>query len=71
MNNPFENTDARFQVLKNDQGEHSLWPVTIKTPEGWLVVMSENSREACLEYINTHWTDMRPKSLVEAMTKPS
>lgn len=70
MNNPFEDKDARFVVLKNDEGEHSLWPATIAVPAGWSIVFQENSRDACLEYVETHWTDMRPKSLIEAMKKP-
>lgn len=69
MSNPFEDQDGKFHVLRNDEGEHSLWPVTVKTPEGWLVVVSGQSKTACLEYVNTHWIDMRPRSLVQEMSK--
>jgi MbtH protein len=30
-------------------------------------VHGEDGRQACLDYIEENWTDMRPKSLIEAM----
>lgn len=65
--NPFENEDGIYSVLVNDEGQHSLWPVEITIPKGWGVVYSEQSRAACLEYIEENWTDMRPRSLQEFM----
>ncbi|MGH8903597.1 MAG: MbtH family protein [Egibacteraceae bacterium] len=67
MTNPFEDPDGIYVVLVNDEGQHSLWPGFIDVPAGWTVVHERGSRSACLEYIETHWTDMRPKSLIEAM----
>ncbi len=37
-------------------------------PAGWTVAFGESDREACLEYVEKNWTDMRPRSLVEAMS---
>jgi MbtH protein len=65
--NPFENADGRYLVLVNDEDQHSLWPVELDVPAGWHQVFGEAGREECLDYVNTHWTDMRPKSLREAM----
>jgi MbtH protein len=65
--NPFEDPDATYLVLVNDEGQHSLWPVFIDVPEGWTMVFGEASRDDCLEYIEKSWTDLRPKSLIEAM----
>ncbi|MCX5340130.1 MbtH family protein [Streptomyces leeuwenhoekii] len=67
MTNPFENPDGRYVVLVNHEGQHSLWPVFAEVPAGWTVAHPEDSRQACLDYIEEHWTDMRPKSLVEQM----
>ena len=67
MNNPFEDQDATYLVLVNDEAQYSLWPAFADVPDGWTVAHPEDSREACLEYIESSWTDMRPKSLVEAM----
>lgn len=35
-------------------------------PEGWTVAFGGTegtTRQACLEYVEEHWTDMRPRSL--------
>lgn len=63
--NPFEDEDGAYQVLVNGEGQHSLWPLFIPVPGGWAVVGPEGNRALCLAWINEHWTDMRPRSLVE------
>ncbi|MET8014723.1 MbtH family protein [Streptomyces sp. NPDC005271] len=65
--NPFEDPEGTYLVLVNDEGQHSLWPAFVEVPEGWRTVLAEAIRDAALEYVNTHWTDMRPKSLIKAM----
>ncbi|MCK2216172.1 MbtH family protein [Actinomadura sp. ATCC 31491] len=65
--NPFDDADGRFYVLVNDEEQHSLWPSFAEVPAGWRVVFGEEDRVACLEYVEQHWTDMRPRSLREAM----
>ncbi|MDG3009103.1 MbtH family protein [Rhodococcus sp. D2-41] len=67
MSNPFDDADAKFRVLVNDEGQHSLWPVFADVPAGWKVVFGEDSRQACVDYIEANWTDMRPNSLIAAM----
>ena len=67
MTNPFENDDATYLVLINDEAQYSLWPSFIEMPRGWRVIHPQDSRQACLDYVNQHWTDMRPKSLVDVM----
>lgn len=67
MTNPFENEQGSYRALVNDEGQHSLWPTTIDVPAGWTSVFGPADRAACLEYVNEHWVDMRPKSLIEAM----
>ena len=63
--NPFDDPDGVFSVLVNDEGQYSLWPAFAEVPEGWQVELSDASQAAALEYVNEHWTDMRPKSLRE------
>ncbi|MEV5603681.1 MbtH family protein [Streptomyces sp. NPDC052299] len=65
--NPFENDDARYLVLVNEENQHSLWPAFAEVPAGWTVAHGEDTRQACLDHIESHWTDMRPKSLADAM----
>lgn len=67
MTNPFENPDGSYYVLVNDEGQHSLWPSFAEVPAGWEIVHGEDSRQACLDYVEQNWTDMRPNSLVRAM----
>ncbi|CAL9335688.1 MbtH family protein [Streptomyces sp. DH-12] len=65
--NPFENDDAQYLVLVNDELQHSLWPVFADVPAGWTVALPAASRQECLDYVEKNWTDMRPKSLADAM----
>jgi MbtH protein len=65
--NPFEDPDAQYLVLINDEGQHSLWPVFADVPAGWEVIFGEDGRQECLDFIEKNWTDMRPKSLIRAM----
>ena len=67
MPNPFENENAAYLVLVNHESQHSLWPSEIDVPTGWSVVYGEESRQNCLTYIEEHWTDMRPASLIAHM----
>ncbi|MYW17049.1 MbtH family protein [Streptomyces sp. SID161] len=64
MTNPFENPEGTFLVLVNDEGQHSLWPAFAEVPAGWTVALAETDRQTCLDYVEEHWTDMRPLSLV-------
>jgi MbtH protein len=67
MANPFEDPEGTYVVLVNDEGQHSLWPAFAVVPAGWTIVHDKDNRQACLDYINEKWVDMRPKSLVDAM----
>ena len=67
MSNPSEDPDAKYSVLINDEGQHSLWPVFAEVPDGWKVIYGEGGRQQCLDFVEESWTDMRPKSLIKAM----
>jgi MbtH protein len=67
VTNPFEDPDANYFVLINEEGQHSLWPIFADVPEGWEVIFGEAGRQDCLDFIETNWTDMRPNSLIRAM----
>ncbi|WP_018637782.1 MbtH family protein [Parafrankia elaeagni] len=66
--NPFDDENAEFLVLVNDENQHSLWPVFADVPAGWTSVHGPAGRAECLDYIETHWTDLRPRSLVQQMS---
>ena len=67
--NPFENNDHTYFVLVNDEGQHSLWPAFATIPDDWQAVFGEQSRQSCLDYVEEHWVDMRPTSLIKAMDR--
>ncbi|MGW7533023.1 MbtH family protein [Amycolatopsis sp. NPDC054798] len=69
MSNPFDQEDGVFLVLVNEEGQHSLWPASAGIPSGWTKVHGEASRRDCLDYVEANWTDLRPKSLIEAMNQ--
>ena len=52
-----------YLVLINHEEQHSLCPSYKPIPEGWKQVFGEDIKEKCLEYVEEHWTDMRPLSL--------
>ncbi|WP_393054332.1 MbtH family protein [Streptomyces sp. LN549] len=64
--NPFDDPEGRFLVLVNGEGQHSLWPSFAEVPGGWTIAFGENTRDACLDFVETNWTDLRPRSLVES-----
>lgn len=63
MTNPFEDEDGTYLILVNAEHQHSLWPARIAVPAGWRVVFGEETRQACLDYVERSWTDLRPASL--------
>lgn len=65
--NPFDDDNAGFFVLINDEEQHSLWPAFAEVPAGWRVVFGEAGRAECLDHIEQNWTDIRPKSLRERL----
>ena len=69
MTNPFEEENGEYLVLVNDEGQYSLWPVFCNIPAGWTATGPRGARQACLEWIDTTWVDMRPKSLIAAMSQ--
>jgi len=69
MTNPFEDDQADYVVLVNEEGQYSLWPAFLDVPDGWSVTGPRGRRKECLDWIEVTWTDMRPKSLIAAMER--
>lgn len=67
VSNPFENEQGSYLALVNHEGQYSLWPADMAVPDGWTSAFGPVDRKPCLDYINEHWVDMRPRSLIEAM----
>jgi MbtH protein len=60
--NPFDDPDGTFSVLVNDEDQYSLWPSGLAVPAGWRVAHGDDSRQACLDYVEENWADLRPRS---------
>jgi MbtH protein len=66
MSYPFDDENGVFRVVVNAEGQYSIWPDFREIPAGWTAVGAAGGRQSCLDWIELHWTDMRPKSLVES-----
>ncbi|WP_327733441.1 MbtH family protein [Streptomyces nojiriensis] len=67
MSSPFDREDGEFLVLVNAERQYSLWPNDIDVPASWTIQHGPSNRTDCMDFIETHWADMRPASLVAAM----
>jgi MbtH protein len=56
-----------YSVVVNDEEQYSIWLAGRPLPAGWNEVGRTGSKSECLDYIGEVWTDMRPKSLRQAM----
>ncbi|MGA2889590.1 MAG: MbtH family NRPS accessory protein [Terracidiphilus sp.] len=60
-----------YVVVMNDEEQYSIWPFDRDLPLGWRAVGEPGDKKTCLDYIETVWIDMRPRSLREAMVNSS
>ncbi len=65
----FERDEPTFSVVVNDEGQYSIWPQYKDVPLGWRATGFAGLKENCLSHIEVVWTDMRPRSLREEMTR--
>lgn len=56
-----------YVVVMNEEEQFSIWMADKEVPAGWIVQPMSGGKEECLEYINIHWTDMRPARLRRKM----
>ena len=54
-------TQEEHCVLLNAEGQYSLWPAFREAPPGWTLTGPQGGRRICLEWIEAHWTDVRPR----------
>jgi MbtH protein len=52
-----------YVVVRNHEEQYSIWRADSEPPAGWETVGPPRAKEACLDYIEEVWTDMRPLSL--------
>ena len=56
-----------YKVVVNHEEQYSIWPASREIPPGWKDAGFSGTKQQCLDYIKTVWTDMRPLSLRKKM----
>ena len=56
-----------YSAVINEEEQYSIWLAGRPLPAGWKEAGRTGTKSECLDYIGELWTDMRPKSLREAM----
>lgn len=64
-----DSPNTEFTVVINPQEQYSIWPTYHPIPQGWKEVGVIGDKETCLTHIREVWTDMRPKSLRDALAE--
>ena len=60
-----EEDSRNYLVVCNSEEQYSIWPSHKPIPRGWRSVGMDARKAECLRYIESAWTDMRPRSLRE------
>jgi MbtH protein len=60
-----------YKVIVNDEEQYSVWPADRADAPGWKDAGKSGTKEECLAFIKSVWTDMRPRSLREKMDEDS
>jgi len=58
-----EEDTREYTVVVNDEEQYSIWFGSRTVPAGWHEVGYRGTKPACLDHIESVWTDMRPRSL--------
>jgi MbtH protein len=68
---PFDEPDdtRTYTVVMNHEEQYSIWFAGRELPLGWRACDKTGTRQECLEYIQTTWTDMRPLSVRQRMDR--
>jgi MbtH protein len=56
-----------YTAVVNDEEQYSVWPAGRTIPAGWREAGKSGSKDECLAWIATVWTDMRPLSVRRSM----
>jgi MbtH protein len=62
-----ETKEETYVVVVNHEEQYSIWPTYKSLPTGWKSVGKSGPKQACLDYVNETWIDMRPLSLRRQM----
>jgi MbtH protein len=60
-------SEFEYAVVVNDEEQYSIWPTYRSIPKGWKEVGVRGAKPECLEYIESVWLDITPKSVRESI----
>lgn len=63
----WDSEETVFEVVMNDEEQYSIWPAYLDLAPGWKPVGVRGKKTECMQYIDQHWTDLRPRSLREQL----
>lgn len=52
--------DRRWEVVRNDGGQFSVWPAGRRRPPGWHPDGISGTEDECLDHIERVWVDITP-----------
>lgn len=61
-----DDTERTYDVVRNEEEQYSIWPVTHRLPAGWTKVGVTGTKTKCLRHVSEVWTDLRPRSIRRA-----
>lgn len=61
MASVFDEQDKTYLILVNELNQHSIWPDALPIPDGWRVIHGPSERHMAVNFVDTHWTDLRPR----------
>jgi MbtH protein len=68
-----DDENLQYRVVVNHEEQYSIWPAGRDNPPGWLDGGADGdggvtgTKAECLEWIERHWSDMRPLSLRQSL----
>ncbi|HEX6098999.1 MAG TPA: MbtH family protein [Thermoanaerobaculia bacterium] len=68
MANIDQEDTTTYRVVRNEEGQYSIWPADRENPAGWTDGGFQGSKQESLAYIREVWTDRRPTRLTDADT---
>ncbi len=60
MSTTAERPSPSYQVVVNQRGQYSIWPLGHPPPAGWRAAPASGTREVCLAYIEETWSSLVP-----------
>jgi MbtH protein len=59
----------KYFVVRNHEDQYSIWTESLPVPKGWQIVGEASPKQDCLNFIESAWLDMRPKSVRDGTQK--